>query len=380
MELLTLGSDFRPKRLVEDYESLIWTERYSTGGDFELISGDVAKTLEFLPLDSSVTLRESTVPMVVEGHKINKPLRGRPRITVTGRSYESVLERRGSVVSMPSSAQRVAWAVNADKSSDAAYKAIRSVIGDVARSNLPALSPAVTPFDAIPQIELPLPTDYSTGLSLPFEIRAGNLYEVVLELVNANHHGLRAIRPLETSSKYTVDVQIYNGANLTGEGPTGDPNLVVAFDARFDQFDDATYLLSKQGSTNVAYVYGVNGSREVYKNTFVNPGDAPSGLDRRVLVLDEQGDATLNSPDVLTSRGLVELYKRNYIAIFDGETSIQASSLFNKPVAQGGYALGDIIKLVGDYGLTRNVRVTEFIRTSDSSGNSAYPAFEVVED
>ena len=54
--------------------------------------------------------------------------------------------------------------------------------------------------------------------------------------------------------------------------------------------------------------------------------------------------------------------------------------LFNKPVAQGGYGLGDILKLQDEYNLTRNVRVAEFIRSSDSSGESAYPAFQVIDE
>lgn len=370
MELYRLNSTsgsasiFQPIGLVENYDSLIWTERYHGAGDFQLISSDVSAAMNLLPLETYVALRESTVPMIVEAHKIEKPKGKHARITITGRSFESVLERRASVNQAADASARLAWNMNADKVSDAAYKAIRVVLGDIARSNLPAQSPMVAQ-DAIPEINLPLPTDYTTGTVTPFEIKAGNLYSVVLEMLEVNRHGLRAVRPLP--GKTTVDLEVYNGADL---------RTTAVFDARFDQFDNATYLLSFQGSANMAYVYGPNGATFRQKNT----GAVPSGLSRRVLLVDEMGDSTLNSSAVRSSRGLVELYKNNATALFDGETSFQIASLFNKPVAQGGYGLGDILKLQGEYNLTRNVRVAEFIRSSDSSGESAYPAFQVIDE
>lgn len=374
MELVTLNSVsgsstlFEPTKLIENYDSLIWTERYWSSGDFELVSSDISKAMSLLPRESYVSLRESTVPMIVETYKISKPKGKHARITISGRSFESVLDRRASVSDLNPTGfpPRALWKLNADKVSDAAYKAMRQVLGDTARSNLPA----VTPFslaDQIPEINLPLPTDYTTGTSNEFEIKPGKLNSVVLEMLEVNHHGIRAVRPPSFGGKTTVDLEIYNGADLRD---------FVVFDARFDQFDDANYFLSQQGSADVAYVYGHNGASIVQKNT----GPEPTGLNRRVLLIDEMGDQTLNSDEIRRSRGLVELYKNNAVALFDGETSIQIATRFNKPVAQGGYGLGDILKLNGEYGLTRNVRVAEFIRSSDSSGTKAYPTFQVVDD
>jgi hypothetical protein len=384
MELFSLDSNlassalFQPVRLIENYDSLIWTERYSSSGDFELVSSDVPNTLKMLPLESFVTLRESTVPMVVESHKIEKPKGKHARITVTGRSFESVLERRAtrSTLSGAVADPRPMVSINADKVSDAAYKMLREAIGDIARSNLTAVSPA-NPDDVIPQANLILPTDYTTGTVTPFEIKFGNLLSVLYEMLEVNRHGIRSVRPAANSGKVTVDLEIYNGANLTGAGANSNPAYVVAFDARFDQFDSSTYLFSYQGSANVAYVYGPGGVTVRQKSA----GAAPSGLARRVLLVDEASDSNLNTDPRRSDRGIVELYKNNAIALFDGETSVQIASRFNKPVAQGGFGLGDILLLNGEYATTsRTVRVVEWIRSSDSSGEKAYPAFETVEE
>lgn len=362
MELITLDSNFHPVKLVENYQSLLWTERYSVAGDFELVSGDIENTMALLPRESYVSLQDSTVPMVVEAYKIEKPKGEGPKITVSGRSFDTVLERRLSVFSLPPNGQRAAFTIPADKASDAAYKLIRFIIGDSqARSNLPILSPAISSLDAIPQINLPLPADYTTGSTNSYEVDAGGLYEKVLDLISTNHHGIKAVRPA-VDTKATADIEIYNGADLTA---------TVVFDARFDQFDSSTYLLSEQASANIAYIYGSNGGNVVRKNTV---GSEVSGLARRILLVDEAGDTTLNSTAVRTSRALIELYKNNATALFDGEIAEQVASGYGTK-----YHLGDILKLTGEYGLYSNVRVAEYIRSSDAEGQKAYPTFEVVD-
>lgn len=373
MELYTLNDDFQPDKLVENYDSLIWTERYSVNGDFEIKSNEVETLINLLPKESYVTLRESTVPMVVEDHKIEKGPRKAPLATITGRSFETVLDRRAAVNQLPVASARTPWVIPADKASDAAYLAMRTVLGDFPRYQagveiLPLLSPVLAPEDAIPQIDLVLPADYVHSLSYTnsFEIPAKNLYSSVLELLAVNNRGLKAVRPSTSSSQ--VGIEIYNGANLTGEGPGSDPNEVVVFDARFDQFDSSTYLLSNRGSTNVAYVYasGSEGSQVVLKNAGVNP----SGLSRRVLLVDTGENL---DDDAKESRGLIELYKYNATALFDGQIAEQVAAGYNT-----SYHLGDIIRLTGEYNLSQDVRVAEFIRTSDKSGTKAYPTFEAV--
>jgi hypothetical protein len=410
MELLTLDSDFQPIDLVENYESLIWTERYSKAGDFQLTSTSIAKTIAALPTETCVTLRDSTVPMLIEFHKIEKKKGETPKLTVLGRSYEAcALERRASVKEPLGATTKSAWVLNAAKESDAAYLAIRTVIGDIDRyqsdvlvlSSVPA---AVSPTnDPIPQIDLTLPADYgvapwvstkyymqndlvsyggnyylatsltgnlnqvptssptywtSTTSTKAYEIKTGDLYTTVKDLIVANNRGIKSVRPDQNGTK--IGVEIYNGADRTA---------TVVFDARFDQFDDATYLLGAQGSANVAYVYGYLGSQLVLKTVAAEP----SGMDRRVLALDETSDQTTNNSDVRRTRGLVELYKNNATALFDGEVAQQVAEGYNR-----NYFLGDILKLTGEYGLSQNVRVAEFIRSADAQGEKAYPTFEAV--
>jgi hypothetical protein len=419
MELITLDTDFHARDVVESYQSLIWSERYHKNGDFELKTNDISNALNLLPLESYVSLRDSTVPMVVEAHKIEKPKNQAPLLTVTGRSFETVTERRVTVVTdVESNETHVAWRMTASKPSDLAFLILRKILGDAPQYQsgimvLPLIDPAVSPLDAIPEIALTLPADYqtpawsstltyspgdlvgsgttiyqATSLTSPinqnkspganptywtvlstghagtwgdanmYEIAADYLYNAVINLIGTNYRGIKAVRPV--GDEITTNIEIYNGADLTSQ---------LTFDAKFDQFDDAAYLLSKQGSANVAYVLGNSGSSKVLKTTATEP----SGLERRVLLVDYTSDTSVTNEDSRYSRGIVDLYNNNVTALFDGALSQYLVAKYNVD-----YYLGDIVNLVGEFGLYQYARVVEFIRTSDSTGEKAYPTFEAV--
>lgn len=369
MELLTLDDNYQPTELVERYGSLIWTERYFTNGDFQLTTTDVERMLDLLPLESCVTIRESTVPMLVEAHKIEKPKNSAPVLTTTGRSFETVLERRAAVkTTKPQdiSGARVEWFEVRAEPSDAAFHVIRQIIGDVAHPpDIPAAqAPILSPDDALPTVELILPADYNPSVGPSYEIKPGNLYGVVMELLATNHHGLKAVRPVQGNNK--IGIEIYNGANLTDQ---------VVFNARFDQFENSTYLLSYAGSANRAYMFSKSGSQKVDKNTLPVGEPELTGLERRVIYVDVSSEEGVETVDARRTRGLIELYKNNATALFDGQIAEQVAAGYNND-----YYLGDIIRLDGEYGLSQNVRVAEFIRSDDSTGSKAYPTFEVVNE
>jgi hypothetical protein len=360
MELLTLDSNYQPAELVERYNSLLWTERYSQAGDFQLVTTDVERMLNLLPLESYVTLRESTVPMMVEVHKIEKSINNAPVLTITGRSFETVLERRAAVkMTYPrfyngtSGPPRVTWFEDRDTPSDVAYQALYQMLIDN--------ETMISNKDALPMVDLIVPVDYQDPPLNPVrqEVKPGNLYSIVMELLGWNHHGLKAVRPALGFNK--IGIEIYNGGDLTN---------TVVFDAKFDQFESATYLLSETASTNWAYVFSKTNSAEIDKTQ--GSVDEPEGLERRVLYVDLSGEDGTEDPDVRNTRGLIELYKYNATALFDGQIGEQVAAGYNRD-----YFLGDIIRLDGEYGLSENVRVAEFIRSDDSTGSKAYPTFEI---
>lgn len=366
MDLLTLNSNFHPASIFDTYESLVWSERYSSMGDFELVSSDIQGCMRALPLDSYVTINESLSTAIVESHLITKKPNNAPELKVTGRMVESVLDRRVSYNQVLGEATaRVAWLMKANKASDAAYMMLREVLGDISRTisgGVLESKSAKNPGDEIPEINLIPPADFEFGEDNDFEIKFGDLLATLYEMLNTRHRGLKSVRPLDTSVS-KVGIEIYNGADISNS---------VVFDARFDTFDEHRYLLSNQTLKNLAYVLTASGSSGIPRS---DTAPIPTGLNRRVVGIDETSNAEVDTNEMRRSRGLIEIYKNNPTAYFDGVINPNAAEGYNRD-----YFLGDIVTLLGENEMSSKARVTEFIRTKDASGESAFPTLEVVDD
>lgn len=95
MELLVLNKNFDIVGIIDQYESFNWTDRYNECGEFELTlladkdSFDIIKTDYYLYFDQS-----EKKYMIIEGLEIKTDYEKGNRLIVTGRSLESILDRR----------------------------------------------------------------------------------------------------------------------------------------------------------------------------------------------------------------------------------------------------------------------------------------------
>ena len=99
----------------------------------------------------------------------------------------------------------------------------------------------------------------------------------------------------------------------------------------------------------------------------------PTGLARRVVLIDASQAAGLTQDGLkgYMSQGLADARET---AVFDGSINQDLS-----PYVYGvDYSLGDLVRLVGDYGLDQKARVTEYIRSEDASGFKAYPTLTTI--
>lgn len=361
MELMTLDANNQPAKLIENYDSLIWTERFNAIGDFEIQTGNVEQFMQLLPEGKGVTLRESNVPMIVETHDIDRKKNSPQKLTITGRSYESILDRRVAIQSVAALTGSANWTINAKTPSDVAWY----IMNQICVAGLIAAEDIFPPA----QVVFPAPADYatSTGPVKPFVVERGQLLETVVNLIQAEAaadistvpatpaivpHGLRAVRP--SSAGTAVSIEIYTGT---------DKSATVYFDATRDLLDDGKYLFSKVGSANAAYGVASGLAATMYEGA-----SNPTGLARRVILVDASA-AGIADATVLKNEMGIALSLAHETAMFDGSINPDLS-----PYIYGvGYKLGDLVKVVGDYGLTYTSRVTEYIRTEDASGSKAYP-------
>lgn len=365
MDLVTLDANNQPLKLIENYDSLIWTERFNTVGDFELQAGDSATFLSLLPEGTRVSLRESNIAMVVETHKIERKKNQPQKITITGRAFESILDRRVALLSVV--ANSADWRLSGAKiPSDIAWYIINQicVVGSLDANDI---------FPAA-MVVFPAPADYLTnsGPSKIFSVAKGNLLTTVLNLLQTRAKadattspatpvllpkGIKAVRPAAGST--AISVQMYFGT---------DRSATVYFDATRDLLDDGTYLFSKRGSADTAYIIGASTAAKLNK-----AAAATSGLARRVVLVDgiSSGETVAAT---LQTQGEQSLTEAPETVIFDGSIN-QDLSPYKYNV---DYFLGDTVKLVGDYGLSQLAMVTEYIRSEDQTGTKSYPTLATI--
>lgn len=365
MDLVKLNAAKQPGPLIENFDSLIWTERFNATGDFQLISGNIESFMTMLPEQSIVSLRDSTVPMIVETHEIDRKKNTGAKLIIRGRPYESILDRRVSINGVVAALGE--WLVVAKIPSDVAHFIINQIcvvgINDVAD---------IFPAD---QVVFNTPVDYltSTGPVREFNVSRGNLLSTVLGLLQAEAdadtsttpdtpklepHGIRSIRPNAVGTK--IAIEIYSGVDRSAQ---------ILFDGQRDMLDDGRYLFSKVGSGNAAYVLGPTIAAKMHQGLTL-----PTGLDRRVILVDAASSG-VESEEALRDEGSRAMSDAHVTASFDGSINEDLS-----PYVYGvDYFLGDIVKMVGDYGLDEKVRVTEYIRSYGPDGYKAFPTLSSIE-
>lgn len=94
MDVMILNTDLDAVSIVDTYESFIWTDRYYAYGDFELYEAMRDGLLDYIKQDYYLQSKESEHVMIVEKIQITSDTEDGNHVTVTGRSLESILDRR----------------------------------------------------------------------------------------------------------------------------------------------------------------------------------------------------------------------------------------------------------------------------------------------
>lgn len=361
MDLVRLKDDKTAGKLIENYDSLIWTERFTNLGDFQLITGNVNQFMQLLPEGQLISIRQSRVPMIVEDHDIERKKNSPVKLTITGREYTSILDRR--VVIKQVMAALDDWLVVAKIPSDIAYFIIYKI----------CVEGVLDPKDIFPSSEVifETPADYlsSTGPNREYLVSRGNLLGVVQQLLQSEGpadptttpptplvepHGMRALRP---NGPGPIGIQIYKGTDRSAE---------IYFDGTRNLLDDGRYFFTKRSSATDAYVVGDANAAKVAGN------GEKTGLDRRVILIeDNNANATA---EALQTNGSTALSQAKVIARFNGSINQDLS-----PYIYGvDYDLGDIVRFVGDYGLDEKARLVEYIRSEGPDGKKEFPTFSTV--
>lgn len=384
---------WKPSMVIEGYDSLIWTERYQPAGDFELkTSTNIEQMLIDLPLGSFVSLMDSLEVMYVETHSIGKDADGLTTLTVTGRTIESFLENRTTV--MPGT---TASSINILSPPPYTLDILSVMIDNQIDSKETGIF-----------IDTNMAFNMGSDLSLSYtsvararQIPRGNTYEEVLKILAEDNLGIKNYRCRPFKGSYQVPdgldpygLIIYNG---------DDKRSTVIFDVKAGHVENTKYLMSVRGYKTSVYVASQNGGVQVSASGTANN----TGFNRRIYNLDATdittaAGATLTAQ--LTARGRADLATKKKTILFEGDISPQNPYRYGphgrfgvtldvgggveyeignpaSPDYLGGdYYLGDLVRVVGEYGVIQDMYVTEYVRIEDSTGERGYPSLSLPDE
>jgi hypothetical protein len=400
---------FQSDGLIEGWTSAIWTERHKELGDFQIKTPYVEETIAKIPIGSLISHQDTSEVCRVESMATTISDKGAVELTVTGRSLESFLEKR--VLTGPwnepwttpgtyTVQDMIAMYIWNSIVNPHNYEVIRDYHWDhLAREVIPnvlvTLSIKVLKNPPIPGVTEDLVTTKEWGFD------RGALYPKVQEMLTLGNLGIRIIRPVSTNAipgdttgtvaKILSDVtfpndtaartlaksdfsptdklrfDIYNGRNRSVTSATDTPldiNPPVIFSTVRDDITLPTYLFSLKDSFTSIHMQAPDASVEIYAGEV--------GLDYTMewLSIDNIDDTLVGADynQFIIDKAWAEWKNKKVVRLIDGAVSSETPYQYGTD-----YYLGDTVTVLGDYGVVGKKMVSEFIRSSDSSGEKAYP-------
>lgn len=352
MELLIMDENFAGVSTLDIFESLIWTDRYYACGDFEIYMPCSEKMLSTLKQDMYLYLRESEHIMIIEDIQIDTDVEDGAHLTVTGRSLESILDRR------------VIW--NLTTLSGGLQAGIKQLL------NENAIAPS-DPARAIPNLIFEDSTDSKiTNLALNAQYYGENLYDVICEVCESNEIGFK----ITLNDSNQMVFSLYAGTDRSYEQTE---NPYVIFSPGFDNLLNSNYISSKKTLKTVTMITGEGEGSNKKKAVAECSNGAGSGLNRREMHTDASGISQTDGENTISDeaytallqrQGIDELAQNTRTESFEGEVSSGRTYTYGTD-----YFMGDIVQNVNEFNIEATSRVTEYIMSQDESGIERYPTF-----
>lgn len=359
MDIYILDSLFKRDEVVDDYISLVWTERYNSLGDFELkVKSSIVMRGRF-KLGTFLGIDQSMRVMIVESVERAYEDDNGWVLNVKGSSLEKLLTKRVAISSW-SKKPGETWYFR-DKPETIAGYAVRSCV----RDNPVRWQDVFMNLDISEEVGDYNVAAFQDTITYNSE-QPETVYEVVQKISENFDFGFSLTRKGETGR---LLYRSYNGVDRTREQSVY-PRIMFSND--LESLEHTTQFASNADEYNVAYVITPVGNLDVVPD-MVDPGI--TGFDRKVLpVLAD--DITDTDPAVAKNKmiiaGKAALLEHQSYRGFDGQVRKENPWVYGKD-----YNMGDIVEMRDEDGYVNRVRVTEQIFSSDKNGVKSYPTLSV---
>lgn len=306
VDVLKLDSDtLLPTDLVENYSSMVWTERHTEDGEFELRTAKVAETREFLPEDTLISHLDTDEVMKVETHSIEKDENENDVLLIKGRAIKAPLLEDRVMIGYEYGKEWNTYQYY--NTSEVISALLWNFLVNGSGWNAILGSGPLNPAFKVENLVITDSTSLSDDQRLWF-FKDGELYPQLKDLLLIHNFGIRSVRPVGGSGNVvsldttilsssrgvrsltpTENIQqlrldLYQGLDRTRGQSVNTP---VVFSYEFGDIDDPSYLFSSKNLKNLAIARSSISTREVWADTGLTPPSViPTGADLRVLYFD----------------------------------------------------------------------------------------------
>lgn len=338
-----LDQNLKKIGLIEDYFSLIWTERYDEAGDFEIdipITYDLSALINF---GNFLMMMNSGTIMVIQDIQ-PRTSESRSSLNVSGESVESLFRSR--VTGAP-------WHIQGDIE-NALYGLVAAHVTN------PVLSPREI---TLIKDTFPTPQSYADHHDI---FDPGSVYEIIENVCKNNGLGFKLAK-----DGYQLEFIVYKGVDRSYAQST---NPYVIFSNNFGNVLSSSYYESIKGQVNSVLVLtddSVSSLQAVW--VYENDSTVPEDLDRFEATISTSIDRDIDGggPDTLTdaevleiieTRGRDKIRELNKVGVFEGELDISGNFVYGTH-----FGMGDILQCKIE---DRNIkaRVIELIRSYTNEG------------
>lgn len=349
-------------RFIHNFESFIWTERYNESGDFEIVVPMSYDIYSLVQPGYYIWFERSERLMIVEDFDYEQGSDGGlDKYKITGRSLESILDRR---------------VITGD--SQITGK-LDTVIHNVLNWNI--ISPSASK-RKIDQIIWKDSLDKSgSAKNIDQKVEGGtSVYELFNDLCSDNDIGYKLIGTSDKkiNSDHKFYFELYTGLDRSTNQIK---NQRIVFSPKYMPISDMQYTESNSDYKNTIFMSSERTvNNHTYKVTtwrYSDNSNEPSGLDRKEVFQSESviGDENTSDSDVVKQLQWQGDSKLKELANIAGFTCSTDGIGY---VYGTDYNLGDIVEVINSYGMDFQARVTEYIFSYSSSGYNEYPTLEPI--
>lgn len=400
VDIYILDENFKLVAVEDNYQSLVWNERYNDVGDMELCMPINSEAVPYITEDCYIYIPLSDNMMIVEGHTPGTDADAGNTIIFNGRSLESLLNRRivwtqtvvtGNVQDAiktilnnefinPSNVKRKVDNFIFEESKDSAVKdltmAENQFTGDYVLDIITTICKLfkigfkLRVMKTIEVTSLPV-----IGDSVTIYLHNGHTYTWDKVTKQYNKDTLSRV-PSEGEKVFVF--KLYSGIDRTNSESTIPQ---VEFSLNNDNLFSSKLRVDKSNYRNVTLVAGEGEGTARRTVTYPDGEDVPSGINRREYFTDAR-DISSNSGQIsatdynklLTERGKQKL--NEYVITKEVEAEVDTISEESMYKYERDYYLGDKVKNVDAYTQTSISRVIEMTISITSDKFQFYPIFE----